>query len=103
MNDPKFEKVAKYAVGAALLFRVSKSGGSYGSPIDELRANDAAARGMSGDELYALLLDVANRATEDAAREAEQQRYHIISEVRRLAEISDSLSLHRFIENVEAN
>ena len=97
-----FEDEAKRAVGTALLFRVSRGGGSHGHGMDERRANDLAAEHLDGDALYELLLDVARRAAADADREAAWARSRIIDEARKVAVRSDSLSLHRFVEKYAA-
>ena len=94
----EFKRAAELAVGSALLFRKSPNGGSHGRGLDQKRASTLADEGLTGEELYALLLDVAKRAGELAEGQALDMRYRIVDEVRRLAEASDSLSLHRFIE-----
>lgn len=85
------------AAGAALLFHVSSSGGSHGPGIDEARA-EAVAKKINGPELLALLENAAREGAEDADRRLSFGRARIIDEVRRLAEKSDSLALHLFIE-----
>jgi hypothetical protein len=97
-NDATKEN-AERAVGSALLFRESPHGGSYGNGIDRRRAKGLAAEHLDGEQLYELLMDVAMRAGEHAQEEIRHQRYRIVTRVRELAETTDSLSLHRFIEH----
>lgn len=96
--DNRFDEVAVRAVGAALLFRESRNGGSFGAGIDEARAARVADDRLDGLELYALLLDVANRAVERSESEARFFKADVVREVKKLAERTDSLTLHRFIE-----
>ena len=98
MSAKAFEATAIRAVGSALLFRQSPTGGSYGEDIDKKRANRLAEERLDGEALYALLLDVALRAAKAAEHESNTLRWRIVTEVQRLAETSDSLSLHRFID-----
>ncbi|WP_217181595.1 hypothetical protein [Streptomyces sp. AC495_CC817] len=93
---------AQSAAGFALLHHVNpRGGGSCSNRIDAARA-EKVAQNITGPELLALLIDAAERGGEDARRESSFQRARIVDEVRRLAEITDSLALHRFIEKEAA-
>jgi hypothetical protein len=98
MTDKRFEEIAKRAVGVELLLHTSPGGGSHGNGIDEQRADLLAAERLDGEALYALMLNIANAAAKDTERYASSRSRRIIEHVRRLAEKTDSLALHRFIE-----
>lgn len=105
MTTDNFERTARTAVGSVLLFRESRGGGSHGGhdyEMDKARASRVAAENLDGPALYDLLLDVAKKAAERAEQEAMLQRSHIVHEVRRLAEATDSMTLWRFIEKEDA-
>ncbi len=100
---PRLDGAAKHAVGESLLFRISTSGGSSGDGIDEHRAADIAAEGINGEDLYELLIDVARRATEDAEREVYWMKQRLLEGAAAVAEKSDSLTMHRFVEELSAD
>jgi hypothetical protein len=96
------ETAAKHAVGASLLFRISRTGGSLGYGADERRAAKIATDGIGGEELYELLLDVARRAADEVERELEWMKQRLLEGASDVAERSDSLSLHRFVQQLTA-
>lgn len=101
-SNDRFQEAARHAVGSVLLFRENPRGGSYGDDLDKKRATRIAESHPDGDELYALLLAVAEKAAEEARSAHLFAKASLIHEVSRLAESTDSLSLHRFIEKWSA-
>ncbi|WIB65276.1 hypothetical protein [Curtobacterium sp. MCBD17_040] len=96
------EKAAKHAVGSALLFRISRSGGNLGYGVDEARAAKIATDGIGGEELYELLLDVARRAAGEVDQDLGWIERRLLEGAQEVAEKSDSLSLHRYVERLAA-
>lgn len=96
------ETAAKHAVGASLLFRISRTGGNLGYGADERRAAKIAHDGIDGEKLYELLLDVARRAADEVERELDWMKQRLLEGAAGVAERSDSLSLHRFVEQLSA-
>lgn len=101
-QNPMVEKAARHAVGGSLLFRISRTGGNVGHGADERRAAKIATDGIGGEELYELLLDVARRAAEEVERNVHWVKQRMLQGASAVAENSDSLSLHRFVEQLTA-
>jgi len=99
----RLDKVAVRSVGHTLLFHFSPRGGSYGNDLDLKRATKLVQDGISGEELHALFLDVAREAAAAAFSELSFMQHRFIDEARVIAERSDSLSLHQFIEKYAAD
>lgn len=99
----RLDKAAISSVGHALLFHFSPRGGSYGGDLDIKRAAKLVEDGISGEELHAFLIDVARETAAEAFSELSRMQQRFIEEARVIAERSDSLSLHQFIEKYAAD
>lgn len=97
----RFEQVATDAITRALLYRVSpRSGGLITPDATAARVKREAGKGFTGEELMELLRQVALRAVEDADHQAHSFRSSVVHELDRVAEMSDSLTIHRYAEQL---
>lgn len=90
--------VSEGIVGKVLLFRESPKGGSHSESISRHRVARMLDDGIGPDELYDLLIQVAVEAGRDFEHMCVEAHQRLFARFERAAKVSDSLSLHAFVQ-----
>lgn len=102
MDDKAMKDRLESAIGDAVRKlsneKFNERSGTSSASMTTSRIQALGKFGITGDELQALLNEIAEEAYEQGYREAGWDQSRFFGELRQIAKYTDSLSLYRFVE-----
>lgn len=87
-------------VDRTVLHHISPRGGSYDESLTISRLDRLVREGISGEDLYALMVKIAEDAAEDGSSQAHNLRFDVVHSLKSINEHADSNRLALYIEKL---